>query len=220
MQENKRIKKEKKYWDKLSPRYDQFIEKWWKIYASTLLNKISDDINRGGIVLEVACGTGLVTLKIARKTSRVYGVDISLPMISEAKKKMKEQGFKNVEFSVEDAYDLPFDSDMFDTVVCNNALHNMLNPQKALSEIKRVLKPEGRLIATIVGIGESRKFKILMTISKLITKFPVFHKLNLDESANMIAGSGFTIMNKEKIKHPEDKMPILYIVAKKRDKNV
>ncbi len=153
---------------------------------------------------------------MAKKAKKVYGIDIAPLTIEEAKKKTRKMGIKNVEFSVEDAYTLPFNSNMFDVAICNSSLHNMMEPQKALSEMKRVLKPGGMLIATVVGIGESSKFKIAMTIFKFITKFPVFHKLNLDESANMIAGSGFTIMNKEKIKHPEDKMSILYIVAKRR----
>jgi len=214
----KRIKKEKNYWDKLTPRYEPFIEKYWKIYPS-LLDKISEDVNSGYIVLDVATGTGLVALKVAERAAQVYAVDISQPMIEEAEKKKKEKKIKNVEFFVEDAYALPFDNDMFDTVICNSALHNMVNPQKALSEIRRVLKPNGRLVATIVGIGESRKFKLAMVIYKSFTAFPVFHKLNLDESANMIAGSGFTIVNKEAIKHPEDRIPMLYIVAERWKEN-
>ena len=215
MQENKRVEKEKKFWDKIVPKYEPFIiEKYWKVYPS-LLDKISEDIV-GDVVLDVATGTGLVALKIANRGSKIYAVDISEPMIEEAKKKMEGNEIKNIEFSVEDAYSLPFDSEMFDTVICNNALHNMINPQKALFEIRRVLKPGGRLIATIVGIGESLKFKIAMTINKFFTAFPVFHKLNLDEAADMIAESGFTIVSKEIIKHPEDMMPILYIVAERR----
>jgi len=217
MQENKRVEKEKKYWDKLTPRYEPFIEKYWKIYPS-LLDKISEDVNSGDIVLDVATGPGFVALKVAERAAHVYAVDISQPMIEEAEKKKDEKKIKNVEFSVEDAYTLPFDNDMFDTVICNSALHNMVNPEKALSEIRRVLKPNRRLIATIVGIGESRKFELAMTLYKFFTAFPIFHKLNLDESANMIAESGFTIVNKEAMKHPEDRMPILYIVAEKEGK--
>ena len=168
-------------------------------------------------MLDVATGPGLDALKIAERASKVYAIDISEPMIEEAKKKAEEKEIKNIEFSVEDAYTLPFDKEMFDTVICNNALHNMINPHKALSEIRRVLKPNGRLIATIVGIGESPKFKIALTIYKLVTGFPVFHKLDMDEFANMINGYGFTVVNKETIKHPEDRMPILYIAAERRE---
>ncbi len=214
MQDNIRIEKERKYWDKLTPRYEPFIEKYWKIYPS-LLDKISEDVNSGDIVLDVATGSGLVALKVAEQAAQVYAVDISQPMIEEAEKKMMEKEIKNVEFSVEDAYKLPFDNDIFDTVICNNALHNMKYPENVLSEIKRVLKPGGLFIAIIVGVGESFKFKIALTISTLIGQLPVFHKLNLDEFADFITKSGFTVVKKERIKHPEDRMALLYAVAKR-----
>ena len=89
----------------------------------------------------------------------------------------------------------------------------MKYPQKALSEIKRVLKPGGRFIGVIVGFGEAPKYKMLFTIFKPFIKLPVFHKLNLDETADMIRDSGFSIVNKEILKEPQDKMPLLYVLA-------
>jgi ubiquinone/menaquinone biosynthesis C-methylase UbiE len=217
MQDLKRIEKEKKFWDKLSPEYDQFIEKKWRIYQSSLLDKIFNDIDTGDTVLEVACGTGLVALKVAERASKVSGIDISAPMIDEAEKKMREKIIDNVEFFVEDAYSLHFENDIFDTVICNNALHNMKYPQKALSEIKRVLKPGGRFIGVIVGFGEAPIFKMLYTVFKPFIKLPVFHKLNLDETVNMIRDSGFSIVNKEILKDPQDKMPLIYVLAELKD---
>ncbi len=85
MQDNTRIEKERKYWDKLTPRYEPFIEKYWKIYPS-LLDKISEDVNSGDFVLDAATGSGLVALKVAERVAQVYAVDISQPMIEEAKK--------------------------------------------------------------------------------------------------------------------------------------
>ena len=136
-------------------------------------------------------------------------------MVDEAKKKEAESGIDNVAFSVEGAYALPFDDGIFDTVICNNALHNMKRPEDALSEIRRVLKPGGRFISIIVGVGESLKFRIALTISTLIGQLPVFHKLNLDEFADFIAKSGFAVVTKERLKHPEDKMALLYVNSKK-----
>ncbi|MCD4733563.1 methyltransferase domain-containing protein [bacterium] len=214
MNTDKRVKKERKHWDKLAPRYDRYIEKHWKIYPS-LLDKIAEDIETGSTVLDVATGTGSVALRVAQRASRIHAIDISGPVIEEAKKKVDEKGIKNIEFSVEDAYSLPFNDGMFDIVVCENALHNMIEPAKALSEIRRVLKPGGRLIATVAGIGESRRFRFMMTIFKFFTAFPVFHKLNLGELASMIAKSGLATMKKDIMKHPKDVFPVIYIVAER-----
>ena len=91
MKDNKRIKKEKTYWDKLSPKYDRFIQKNWKVYETTLLDEISKDVDADGIVLEVACGTGLVSFEVAKKAKKIYGIDIAPSMIKEAKKKIKKK---------------------------------------------------------------------------------------------------------------------------------
>ena len=216
MKDNKRIKKERKYWDKFSSKFDKRKRKEWKVYESLLFNKIADNLDKGNTVLEVACGTGRVTLEISKQANKVYAIDISSQMIDVARKNIKEKEINNIELSVEDAYNLPFDNEMFDTVICINSLHNMIYPENALSEIKRVLKPEGRFISTVTGIG-SRKFKIIMSIFKLLTNFPVFHKLNLEEFADMLSKAGFSILKKEMIKHPEDVMPLLYIVAEGRN---
>ncbi len=213
MQDKIRIEKERRFWDDLGSGYDGFISEKWKIYASSLVDRIVEDVT-GETILEVACGTGLVAQEVAKQHEKVCGVDISPQMIKEALKKVKEKGIRNVEFSVKDAYALPFDDGMFDTVICCNALHNMKHPEGALSEIKRVLAPEGRLIVSIVGIGESRKYRIGFRIYQLFGgKIPVFHYLSLDEAARMITESGFIVVKKEIMKHPEDAMPLLYILG-------
>jgi ubiquinone/menaquinone biosynthesis C-methylase UbiE len=213
MKDNKRIKKERKYWDKFSSKFDKRKRKEWKVYESLLFNKIADNMDKGNTVLEVACGTGRVTLEISKQANKVYAIDISSQMIDVARKNIKEKEINNIELSVEDAYNLPFDNEMFDTVICINSLHNMIYPENALSEIKRVLKPEGRFISTVTGIG-SRKFKIIMSILKFLTNFPVFHKLNLEEFADMLSKAGFSIEKKEILKHPQDILPLLYAVSK------
>jgi len=217
MQNNTRTEKERKFWSKNASGYDQsIIGKYWKIYPS-LLDKIAQDVGTGDTVLEVATGTGLVALKIASAADQVHAIDISPQMIDEAKNKAEGSGINNVAFSVEDAYALPFGDGMFDTVVCNNALHNMKHPEDALSEIRRVLKPDGRFIAIIAGVGESLKFKIALTISTLVGQLPVFHKLNLDEFSDFIDKSGFDVVKKERLKHPEDSMALLYVNSKKEE---
>ena len=73
-----------------------------------------------------------------------------------------------------------------------------------------MLKPEGRLIAPTICQGEFLKHKLMMTVFKLFTGFPVFHKFSIAELSNVIEESEFVIVNKEII---QDTFPIAYIVA-------
>lgn len=215
MTDNLRVEKERKYWDKLAPKYDRFIDKNWKIYPP-LLDRISSDVNVGDVVLDVATGTGLVSFKVAQRAKHVYAVDFSPPFIDEANRKVKETGIGNVEFSLEDVCSLSFDKDMFDVVICVNSLHFIRDPQQALSEMKRVLKPGGRLIAPTPCIKESPKVRLMMRFYKFFTGMSVCHCFSIEDLLNLIKEFGFDIVKKEIIRHPRDILSMVYIVGDRR----
>lgn len=217
MKQGCRIDQEKTYWNKLSNNYDNFIARHWNIYNSSLFDKITREISKGTVVLDVACGTGLIAEKMAAKAKNVVAVDLSENMIAQATSKQKALDIENIEYRVEDAYHLPFGDGIFDMATCINALHNMQNPEKALSEIRRVLKPGGKLIVSIVGIGTSLRFKIMFTLMRVFQKLPlpVFHKVNLNQAADIVKRAGFEVIKNEQIKDDRDMMPLLYLIAQK-----
>jgi SAM-dependent methyltransferase len=97
-----------------------------------------------GETLEVAIGTGL-NLPHYPSELRLTGVDLSPDMLAYARKRSKQIG-RRVTLSEGDAHDLPFTDSSFDTVVCTYALCSVPDVPQAISEMKRVLKPGGRLI--------------------------------------------------------------------------
>ena len=212
MEENARIESERSYWEGLSPKYDRFMEKRWKIYPA-LLDRIRSEVEEGAEVVEVAAGTGLVTLALAGKAGRIRAVDISPGMIREAGKKAEENGVENVEFTVGDAYALPFADDSFDTAICNNALHNMVHPERALSEMRRGLKPGSTLVAVVVGFRESRMSMAAMWVYELFGKLPVFHKMNADRFADLVRESGFRVEDVEVLQYKKPSMPLVFVAA-------
>ena len=128
---------------------------------TTLVGKIREELSPAWVALEVAAGTGLITLEIAEKVKKIYAVDITPEMIARAREKAQVKGIKNVEFSVEDAYSLPFPDFGFDVAICTNALHNMIEPQKAIMEMRRVLKSPGSCIVPTFCHGEGLKSQII-----------------------------------------------------------
>jgi len=109
------------------------------IWKETMLRKLPD--LAGKKVLDVGCGTGLLSIRLAEKGAEVYGIDVTEGMLKCAKQRFSQLGIQG-EFKVASATGIPYSDDMFDAVVscyvpkyCDVELH--------IQEVKRVLKPGG-----------------------------------------------------------------------------
>ena len=102
----------------------------------------------GGRILEVGVGTGL-SLPFYRRTSRIVGVDISEPMLDKARERVRRQGLSNVEdIAIGDAEALGFPAASFDVVVAQYVVTAVPNPERALDEFVRVVRPGGEIVIT------------------------------------------------------------------------
>jgi phosphatidylethanolamine/phosphatidyl-N-methylethanolamine N-methyltransferase len=206
-----RVESEKKFWAKFASRYDAFMDSRVTSYK-TLIEKILAEIEPGWVVLEVAAGTGVIALRMAGKVKKVYAVDITPEMISQAEQKAKDLGVKNIVCSVDDAYALPFGDATFDAVVCSNALHTMREPQTALAEMRRVLKRAGILITPTLCHGQNLKSHVISRLMAL-TGFPAYHRFTGETLTRLIEDAGFVIGKNEMIK---ETIPMAFIVARPR----
>ena len=109
-----------------------------------IIDRLSDIIFDN--VLDVGCGTGeiLNTIKNRYPAVSLYGIDISEEMLKKAKEKL----LNTAELSLGDAECLPYENDYFDLLICSDSFHHYPNPQKAIEELYRVLKPDGHLLIT------------------------------------------------------------------------
>jgi demethylmenaquinone methyltransferase/2-methoxy-6-polyprenyl-1,4-benzoquinol methylase len=100
-----------------------------------------------GRVLDVATGTGDMALELARYTSSVIGLDLCQEMISRGQIKTEKRGLeKRVDFIVGDALALPFGDNSFDCALNGFALRNVADINLFLTELRRVVKPGGRVV--------------------------------------------------------------------------
>lgn len=115
---------------------------------SELLNRVVQlaDPSPSACVLDVACGAGLLAIAFANSVNKVVGVDLSDAMLAEAQKKAARYNLVNISFQYGDSEAIPFANETFDIVTCKLALHYFQNPDKAMSEIKRVTKSGGRIV--------------------------------------------------------------------------
>lgn len=104
----------------------------------------------GKKVLDVGCGDGLFTIRIAEEGAKsAVGVDFSKIAISESRKNLARSEMKNVRFELAEADDLPFPEEAFDLVICRRG--PVTDRTKSLSEAYRVLRKDGVLMEITIG---------------------------------------------------------------------
>jgi len=163
-----------KIWNEVAPRYHK---RWASVnkgpFQSTkkLVELVS--INKGDAVLDVACGTGVVTNEIQKKIGKsgyVVGVDTSSTAIKIAKKWNGKKS--NVDFVNTDAEKFNF-SKKFDAITCQYGLFFFPNAQKALKNMKNSLKKSGNIGISVHGSKDSVPFfsSILDSVTKYIPDY-------------------------------------------------
>jgi demethylmenaquinone methyltransferase/2-methoxy-6-polyprenyl-1,4-benzoquinol methylase len=103
----------------------------------------------GHSALDVCCGTGDLTLELAKLVTpggHVVGCDFSEPMLDLAREKTAERGADGVRFEWADALELPYDGERFDALTVGFGVRNLADLDRGLREMARVLKPGGRLV--------------------------------------------------------------------------
>lgn len=158
-------------WDKLSPFYDFFETVYNGKCYQGIAKKIKEYVTEEDIVLECACGTGLLTVPMAQTCKKLIATDYSVGMLRQTKKKVAN--YSNTKIGKASILALPFQEDQFDIVVAANVIHLLDAPDKAISELKRVCKPNGRIILPTY-VNNEKKNSIFA--AKLLSVFGVKFK--------------------------------------------
>ncbi|MGB9979891.1 class I SAM-dependent methyltransferase [Methanobacterium sp.] len=191
-----------KFWAELANRYDSAID---NIMGDKIRPKIREKLNKEDNLknlIELGCGTGYFTKTLAKKSESIISTDISEEMLSIAREKLK--GF---EFQVMDCQDCKFDNGIFDTVFMGLVLL-FTEPEKALKESYRILKPGGLLIIADPDISFLSSYGNLKFRFKALVNYRRIpntgHFLNQGKIVNMLDKIGFEVISKEIIRDDSD----------------
>jgi SAM-dependent methyltransferase len=157
------------------------------------------DPKTGERILDVGCGDGLLTKKIAERGAQVTGIDNSLEMISAARA-------KGVDALAVDSADMHFDAG-FDAAFSNAALHWMLDKEAVAAGIFRALKAGGRFAGEMGGEGNLRKLREALDDELVIRGYaPPVEASNwyasADDFANVYEAAGFDHIDARLIDRP------------------
>jgi len=174
-------------WNVFAPVYEFAMRSQKNIY-DYMYERIGE-VAKGKDVLELATGPGMIARHIAPLANHVVATDFASKMIETARKAKNPE---NVRFEVADATSLRFMDKSFDVVVIANALHIIPNPEKALAEIRRVLKDDGVLIAPNFIFKAGGKRNLWQRILCLVgVRFA--HEWTEDEYKSFLKANGWTI---------------------------
>ena len=160
-----------------------------EMFNSKLARLLPEELKEvKGKILDVGCGAGSYTgiLKLYRPQLKVYGVDISRAAIKKAKK-----DFPNINFVIASTDRLPFPDGFFDAVVMKCVLEHLKDPDKALVEVRRVLKPGGLFYSVTPLEGDKL---VLSSCQKFSWKYQGhFQRFSRTSLVSLLEKNGFVV---------------------------
>ncbi|MCR5389444.1 MAG: GNAT family N-acetyltransferase [Lachnospiraceae bacterium] len=195
-------------WDKFSSVYSAFVtgtpanKKAYEVIYKRIRTVVKDKE-----VLEIATGPGMIAKQVADEAKSMTATDFSEKMLAVAR---RGEVPSNLKFEQADACKLPYDDNSFDVVIIANALHVIPEPEKALAEIRRVIRKDGILIAP--NFIHDNKNKISGVFSKALSAAGVVFKAKWDAVGftAFLEQNGFAVRNSKQL---NSTIPMVYTEA-------
>jgi len=152
------VKTVKRIFNEMVGEYDRLLDLWYRYLYDNIDHillkefQFSRKMENKPLALDVGCGTGIQSLRLASMGYGVIGIDIADTLLRRAKIKLSQAGYDDAQFCIADAQSLPFKDQMADCMNCCGATLSFVPKwRKALSEMARCLKLDGKLLLEVEG---------------------------------------------------------------------
>ena len=212
------------FWSAVAQKYDQVVDLQIGPNTRSMVRERLAREGRLGKVAEFACGTGFYTQVLTAKADIVVATDLSPRMLAVAKERIRAA---NVTFQVEDCQKTSLPDDAFDAIFISLVIH-FTQPEKTVTEMRRILKPGGTLIIANLDPGALNGLDRIRCLVRILyygfTGYRIrppkgFGKNVISEKnlCELLGRAGFDVVSAERIKDPSrsSNIPIEYIKAVK-----
>ncbi|RJS81948.1 class I SAM-dependent methyltransferase [Methanophagales archaeon] len=173
----------------------------------TIISLIGDDLQKGK-VLDVGSAQGYLTVMLLSKKYDVISLDISPLRVIKVKDRAANRGL-NPNCIAADALDLPFVNGSLDVIVAGEVLEHLTEPEKALNEFYRILKPKGILIVTVPN-DEKISYQVCIHCHKLTPSSGHLHSFDDKKLTRVVEQAGFNVLRIKKVFNPLNSFPFIY----------
>jgi ubiquinone/menaquinone biosynthesis C-methylase UbiE len=164
-------------WDRIAPGYDEFVTPTHMWLADEGLRRVA--LQEGMSFLDVAAGSGALSIPAARLDAQVLSVDLSPTMVDRLERRAKSEGLSNLRALVMDGHALEFPDSTFDVVGSQFGVMLFPDLPRGLREMTRVTKPGGRVLMSVYGPPAKIEFLSFM-VAAIRAAVPDFHGLPSD----------------------------------------
>ena len=199
---------ERRFWEQAAGHYDR-SQVFFGGPMGRVRELVADAVSGADRVLEVAAGTGLITVAVAPRVRQLVATDYAEPMLVELRRRVERAGLANVDCAHADIYALEYAPGTFDAVIAANVLHLVPDLERGLAALTRVLRPGGVLVAPTYCHDETWRAKVTSRMLKAVGQ-PMHRRFTTVSLRRAIESAGLKVRLVETV---PGLLPVGYIEA-------
>lgn len=189
--------RDRAYWERHARGYDVSL-RILNANLGRMQALTAEAVHGAGRVLEVAAGTGILTMTIAATAREVVATDYSEAMVRTLEARVRKAAVTNVRCERADLYDLRYAPGEFDVLVAANVLHLVPDLPSAIDALRRVLAPGGKLVVPTFCHDETVVSAIVSRVIA-VTGFPAHRRFSSVSLRNALEARGLRVTREERL---------------------